>query len=161
MAAVQHASATPVAGVESLPEHFRKGVDLSAGAAEEEDDDEESSEDDCEDAKDYRKGGYHPVNIGDVYRGRYKVLRKLGYGHFSTVWLVLDMETKNFVALKIVKSAQHYTEAAQVRFYMWCGVLGNLASLLSGSAVSALRLLESFFFLFFFAVVEVVSHSCY
>uniref|UniRef100_A0A915LCZ0 non-specific serine/threonine protein kinase n=1 Tax=Meloidogyne javanica TaxID=6303 RepID=A0A915LCZ0_MELJA len=41
-----------------------------------------------EDPKDYRRGGYHPVRIGDVFKnGRYHVIRKLGWGHFSTVWL--------------------------------------------------------------------------
>ena len=35
-------------------------------------------------------GGYHPVQIGDLFRGRYRVLKKLGWGHFSTVWFALD-----------------------------------------------------------------------
>lgn len=39
----------------------------------------------------YCQGGYHPVRIGDVFAdGRYKVLRKLGYGFYSTVWLAFD-----------------------------------------------------------------------
>ncbi|OUM68709.1 hypothetical protein PIROE2DRAFT_3556 [Piromyces sp. E2] len=76
------------------------------------DDDEEFSEEE-EDPEDYCKGGYHPVNIGDKFsEGRYTVLRKLGWGHFSTVWLARDDMLKKFVALKIVKSAQHYTETA-------------------------------------------------
>jgi len=46
---------------------------------------------DEEDLEDYRPGGYHPVNIGDEFnRGRYMVVRKLGWGHFSTVWLARD-----------------------------------------------------------------------
>ncbi|KAI8616639.1 kinase-like domain-containing protein [Chytriomyces sp. MP71] len=83
-----------------------------------------------EDSADYVKGGYHPVSIGDQYSlGRYRVVRKLGWGHFSTVWLAVDRgmrvkgepEPENtleittnaeVVALKIVKSAQHYTETA-------------------------------------------------
>ena len=40
------------------------------------------------------------------------MLRKLGWGHFSTVWLCWDFKAVRFVALKIVKSAKHYTEAA-------------------------------------------------
>eukprot|EP00833_Pecoramyces_ruminatium_P010993 jgi/Orpsp1_1/1185025/evm.model.c7180000092018.1 len=76
------------------------------------DDDEEFSEEE-EDPEDYCKGGYHPVNIGDKFsEGRYTILRKLGWGHFSTVWLARDDMLKKFVALKIVKSAQHYTETA-------------------------------------------------
>lgn len=46
---------------------------------------------DEEDWEDYCKGGYHPVQIGDVFSdGRYTVVRKLGWGHFSTVWLAKD-----------------------------------------------------------------------
>uniref|UniRef100_A0A669E937 non-specific serine/threonine protein kinase n=1 Tax=Oreochromis niloticus TaxID=8128 RepID=A0A669E937_ORENI len=56
--------------------------------------------------------GYHPVKIGDLFNGRYHVIRKLGWGHFSTVWLCWDIQVKNFVAMKVVKSAQHYTETA-------------------------------------------------
>jgi len=40
------------------------------------------------------------------------VLRKLGWGHFSTVWLCWDFTDKRYVALKVVKSASHFTETA-------------------------------------------------
>ena len=44
-----------------------------------------------EDLEDYRPGGYHPVRIGDDFNdGRYTIVRKLGWGHFSTVWLARD-----------------------------------------------------------------------
>ncbi|CAD5114411.1 unnamed protein product [Dimorphilus gyrociliatus] len=65
-----------------------------------------------ESAKDYKIGGYHPVQIGDFYNGRYSVLRKIGWGHFSTVWLCWDLNSKKFVAMKIVKSSKHYMESA-------------------------------------------------
>lgn len=74
--------------------------------------DEFTSEEE-EDDHDYRKGGYHPVQIGNSFNNRYKVIKKLGWGHFSTVWLATDKETHQHVALKIVKSARHYTEAAK------------------------------------------------
>ena len=38
----------------------------------------------------YHKGGFHPVHLGELYNGKYKVLRKLGYGRYSTMWLVKD-----------------------------------------------------------------------
>merc|ERR1711939_605727 len=68
---------------------------------------------DEEDSEDYCKGGYHPVHVGETYNnGRYVVVRKLGWGHFSTVWLSRDTTTGKHVALKVVRSAAHYTETA-------------------------------------------------
>lgn len=66
-----------------------------------------------EDWEDYVPGGYHPVHIGDTFSdGRYVVVRKLGWGHFSTVWLAKDNKMDRHVALKVVKSAARYTETA-------------------------------------------------
>jgi len=63
---------------------------------------------------DYDKGGYHPVTIGETFcDGRYLIVRKLGWGHFSTVWLAHDTHLNRHVALKVVKSAHHYTETAE------------------------------------------------
>ena len=40
--------------------------------------------------------------IGEKYNvGRYMVLKKLGWGHFSTVWLVVDKETGKYGAMKV------------------------------------------------------------
>nr|DAD41840.1 TPA_asm: hypothetical protein HUJ06_016163 [Nelumbo nucifera] len=61
----------------------------------------------------YRKGGYHAVRVGDQFAGgRYIAQRKLGWGHFSTVWLAYDTRCSRFVALKIQKSAAEFAEAA-------------------------------------------------
>lgn len=69
---------------------------------------------DEEDIEDYTQGGYHPVEIGERFKnGRYEVVRKLGWGHFSTVWLAKDHHNnKRHVALKVVRAAPHYTETA-------------------------------------------------
>ena len=51
----------------------------------------------------YRPGGYHPVNINDTFNsGRYCVLQKLGWGGYSTVWLVYDSVLSRSAALKVV-----------------------------------------------------------
>uniref|UniRef100_A0A671LRS9 non-specific serine/threonine protein kinase n=1 Tax=Sinocyclocheilus anshuiensis TaxID=1608454 RepID=A0A671LRS9_9TELE len=71
-----------------------------------------SDDEEQEDPNDYCKGGYHHVKIGDLLNGKYHVIRKLGWGHFSTVWLAWDIHGKRFVAMKVVKSAEHYTETA-------------------------------------------------
>ncbi|KAG6500170.1 SRSF protein kinase 1-like [Zingiber officinale] len=70
-----------------------------------------SEEDEGVDA--YRKGGYHAVRVGDQFAGgRYIAQRKLGWGHFSTVWLAYDTRSEIFVALKIQKSAPEFAQAA-------------------------------------------------
>lgn len=70
--------------------------------------------DEEEKPSDYDKGGYHPVTIGETFsNGRYLIVRKLGWGHFSTVWLAHDTHLNRHVALKVVKSALHYTETAE------------------------------------------------
>lgn len=68
-----------------------------------------------ENPADYRAGGYHPVKIGDqllLEMHRYRILRKLGWGHFSTVWLGHSLISGKFVALKVVKLGKNYLEAA-------------------------------------------------
>ena len=46
-----------------------------------------------ESAQCYQPGGYHPVHLGDVYCERYKVINKLGFGSYSTVWLARDLQS--------------------------------------------------------------------
>ena len=58
----------------------------------ENDSDEFVSEEE-EDEHDYKAGGYHPIRLGDrvgPHGAPYEILKKLGWGHFSTVWLALD-----------------------------------------------------------------------
>lgn len=43
----------------------------------------------------YQKGGYHPITLGDTLKdGRYKVLHKLGWGGYSTVWAARDQRSE-------------------------------------------------------------------
>ena len=60
---------------------------------------ENCSED--EGVQDYKLGGYHPVFIGEVILNRYVIIEKVGWGHFSTVWLCKDLKHKSYVAIKI------------------------------------------------------------
>uniref|UniRef100_T1II46 non-specific serine/threonine protein kinase n=1 Tax=Strigamia maritima TaxID=126957 RepID=T1II46_STRMM len=72
------------------------------------------SQEQQENPKFYCKGGYHPVEIGETYNNRYIIVRKLGWGVYSTVWLCRDLQELRFVALKIVKSASLLTDTALV-----------------------------------------------
>lgn len=91
------------------------GQDLHNSPTDSDDSGDEPTENtaDEEDSEDYCKGGYHPVQVGEEYKeGKYTIVRKLGWGHFSTVWLSKDNTTGKHVALKVVRSAAHYTETA-------------------------------------------------
>lgn len=45
----------------------------------------------CEWPELYRPGGLHPIQLGDTLdRGGLRVIRKLGDGSYSTVWLAVD-----------------------------------------------------------------------
>lgn len=122
--------------MKALPTSRRKGATVDDDYEEDEDnddDDEDKSgggsdsgsdytDDEHEGEAGYKPGGYHPVKVGEVYNQRYVVIKKLGWGHFSTVWMVKDRKIiatggdaalKNqFFALKVQKSAEHYTDAA-------------------------------------------------
>ncbi|OAG37665.1 hypothetical protein AYO21_08149 [Fonsecaea monophora] len=100
------------ANASSLHDSPTPGDPESPSSSTSEDDPAETTADE-EDSEDYCKGGYHPVHVGETYNnGKYVVVRKLGWGHFSTVWLSRDTTTGKHVALKVVRSAAHYTETA-------------------------------------------------
>lgn len=58
---------------------------------------------DAEPLERYKPGGYHPVRIGDRFQdGRYRILHKLGWGGYSTVWLAHDSRASRLTAVKIL-----------------------------------------------------------
>ena len=73
-------------------------------------DDTDSSED--EGLADYKIGGYHPMHVGEILIERYVIIQKLGWGHFSTVWLAFSLADKKLYALKVLKSHKKYLESA-------------------------------------------------
>jgi len=98
------------------------------------------SDDEDEGKEGYKKGGYHPVKVGEVYNNNLVVMRKLGWGHFSTVWCAWDRKKKKQVALKVQKSASHYTEAAMDEI----DFLNKAASIDHPGSRQVVRLWDSF-----------------
>ncbi|KAK8074105.1 kinase-like protein [Apiospora phragmitis] len=71
----------------------------------------------CEWVEDYRPGGLHPVHLGDLFHnGQYKVIRKLGEGSFSTVWLARDLS--RYIALKILVAESKSTSELQILHHL-------------------------------------------
>jgi len=58
---------------------------------------------DVENFEEYVPGGFHPTTIGDTFRdGRYRIVHKLGFGGYSTIWLAHDQHLQRYVSLKIL-----------------------------------------------------------
>ena len=70
------------------------------------------NDNDVEELEDYHVDGYHPAHIGEIVDSQYMLLKKLGWGHFSVVWLAFKFSDKQLYALKIQKSAEKYIESA-------------------------------------------------
>lgn len=69
----------------------------------------------AEDADLYRPGGLHPVHLGDSLKsGRYKILHKLGFGSWSTVWLARDQLKSSYMAIKIIEGAGYDPHAIEL-----------------------------------------------
>ena len=103
---------------------------------------------DQEDPSQYKKGGYHPVEIGDMFENRYLVIKKLGWGVFSTVWLCRDEVQETYVALKISKSSRTYTDSASSEIAILQTINEKLQDFESGFVLSPkaylVTLLDSF-----------------
>ncbi|KAG7925499.1 hypothetical protein KL925_004514 [Ogataea polymorpha] len=119
--------ANPQATTTSIKEHVVEGetikeptslkqllqAQLGEDASNDSDTDSEVDPANEEDMEDYVPGGYHPAYLGETYKdGRYVLVRKLGWGHFSTVWLAKDTQENRHVAMKVVRSAKSYRETA-------------------------------------------------
>lgn len=73
----------------------RESSNRAVESRNEDSEDDQFSESEDEGVQDYKRGGYHPVREGEEFKnGRYLVERKLGWGHFSTVWLAWDRQEK-------------------------------------------------------------------
>jgi serine/threonine-protein kinase SRPK3 len=75
----------------------------------------------------YRKGGFHPIHIDDVLQNRYRIVNKMGYGAYSTVWLVHDLNSERCAALKVLaaETSKEVSEVAILRHLNQCQLSGR------------------------------------
>jgi serine/threonine-protein kinase SRPK3 len=82
--------------------------------------------DNVENVHNYQPGGFHPISIGQMMKGRpYEIVHKLGYGGIATVWLARDLASNSgehtpgrLVCLKAVSAAESLStidESAEVK----------------------------------------------
>ncbi|KAF3402144.1 hypothetical protein DPV78_004665 [Talaromyces pinophilus] len=71
--------------------------------------------DGAESLEKYQPGGYHPVMIGDMLHQRYRIMDKLGFGGYSTIWLGLDTQSRQYVAIKICIADAHPSETSVLK----------------------------------------------
>ncbi|PPJ52906.1 hypothetical protein CBER1_11505 [Cercospora berteroae] len=58
----------------------------------------------------YDRRAFYPVRIGAVLNTKYEVLLKFGYGSVSTAWLCRNLETHQYVTLKIYMTGQRQAQ---------------------------------------------------
>jgi len=59
----------------------------------------------------YSIGGYYKVAPGDVLKKEYCIKKRLGWGHFSQVYLCQKKSDSEFIAVKIQKTGEDYIKA--------------------------------------------------
>ncbi|XWS69109.1 hypothetical protein CRYUN_Cryun04dG0151000 [Craigia yunnanensis] len=64
--------------------------------------------------RDDDKDGHYMFALGENLTSRYKIYRKVGEGTFGQVLECRDRETKEMVAIKVVRSSKKYREAAMM-----------------------------------------------
>ena len=67
--------------------------------------------------------GHLIYKMGDVLKGRYRILAELGEGTFGKVVKCEDMKKEKILAIKIIKNVKKYWEAAKLEI----NVLAKLA----------------------------------
>lgn len=70
----------------------------------------------------YKEGGFCRVKPGEILNGRYKVLRKIGCGKFSTVWAAIDMVSNALRAIKISCSSPEDLRMARNEYDTMCKI---------------------------------------
>ncbi|CDO69670.1 hypothetical protein BN946_scf184851.g58 [Trametes cinnabarina] len=100
-----------------------------------------------EDLRRYSPGGYHPVVVGNTFdqdmtlpdnQRRYRILHKLGYGSYATIWLARDQASNAFVALKVTTAESSRAEMREAR------MLRQLAGAAEGPSTHILTLCDQF-----------------
>ena len=124
MEAINKRNVSPCKGPSDLPIRSLDEIDvmnlndyshhwIPKGSAESHESSSDDDDDnDVEELSDYRPDGYHVAHIGELIDSKYVLLKKLGWGHFSTVWLAFKLSDKQLYALKIQKGAEKYAESA-------------------------------------------------
>ncbi|KAI1751061.1 protein kinase [Xylaria castorea] len=63
----------------------------------------------------YKAERFYPVRLGEVFKSRYQIVTKLGYGTASTIWLCWDLEERVPLALKVCIVDRDVPEANEAK----------------------------------------------
>lgn len=86
----------------------------------------------------YRKGGYHPIHIGDILNDRFEVVNKLGSGGFGIVWLCLDVKFHKWRAVKVMM-ADHSSKETDIKIIQHLKSRASVEELLENGVVVPLE----------------------
>ena len=63
--------------------------------------------------------------FGEVLKNRYLILKKLGYGSFSSVWMAYDIQSNSLVAIKIINPRDYKEGMLEIKTYKKLDELDN------------------------------------
>lgn len=61
----------------------------------------------------FTEGGYYRAKPGDKLGGKYVIAKRLGWGHFSQVYLAKEKGGSEWIALKVQKTGEDYIKAGE------------------------------------------------
>merc|ERR1719277_1905861 len=67
--------------------------------------------------------GYMNFSEHMIIKGRYRLEKRIGKGTFSKVFAALDLQTENWIALKVVRNTEKYQMAAKVELHILSMIL--------------------------------------
>lgn len=85
----------------------------------------------------YKEGGFCRIKLGEVLNGRYKILRKIGYGKFSTVWAAIDMVSNALRSIKISRSNPEDLKIARNEYDTMYRIHSEIQTPFSSSSILA------------------------
>lgn len=85
----------------------------------------------------YQAGGFCRLRPGDILHGRYKVLRKVGYGKFSTVWAAVDTVSNVLRAIKISRSNPENLKGAWAEYDIMRRIHSQVSMLFPDNRIAA------------------------
>ncbi|CAH1393182.1 unnamed protein product [Nezara viridula] len=60
---------------------------------------------------------FFDAEIGDLVKSKFRIIKKLGQGQFSNVWLCRDILKSKYIAMKVIRSKSYYSGHHEINMF--------------------------------------------